>query len=39
MDLGTLENVGKKQKAIDGIENAETYEYGLKVQFHQEKWI
>jgi hypothetical protein len=39
MGLGTLENVGKDQKAIDGIENAETYEYSLKVQFHQEKWI
>jgi hypothetical protein len=35
MGLGTLETVGKDQKAIDGIENAETYEYSLKVQFHQ----
>jgi hypothetical protein len=26
-------------KANDGIENVERYEYSLKVQFHQERWI
>ena len=30
----TLEIGEAEQKAIDGIESAETYEYSLKVQVH-----